>query len=720
MRNMYPGKWHLSYIDDSTYTYDDAANTVKQCGFDTVGGLYVENLKSSDNFNNYHDGSFSHNMEWITHEAIKVIEDDSTEPFFMYFNPTVPHLSNSISSALSDFSCRDTAAGTLDEDPVIPGMTDDGCASYRQTIFDRAEGDKDLGAIWIDDSVGALLTSLEGAGKLDDTIFLFQADHGINPKGALYEGAVRIPQFIHYPSGISAGAQFDLPVSVIDVGVTMLNFSGITPSYEMDGRSWKEAVSNENFRTGWVDRCLYFEVERDRAVRCGCYKYLDIFDEEESTTLIRGVRMGLSHDERNLFDLCGGSVDLATDTEGKNMEVENLIDQKTSMGSNFETLLECHLERIEAADFSQCQLSRPIANPCSVCSNGMTADGDTDLGRGHTCDSLMVDALTVEDTSDACTNMKEEESICCPAPSVNPCLFCAGGITAEEDDQDLGQGDTCESVVTDALAVETDSQECTDMLEEESTCCPPAPELADVPCSVCAGGLTVDESVDLGEERTCGGMITDALSVEDSSEECNAMKGREGTCCPPVVTPVPTATPETEVGVTPVPTTTPETDAGVTPVPTAAPETEAGVTPVPTTTPETEAAQTSQPQVSVPETRAPKASSTPAPTVTVAKTDAPTAPAGVPAASLMPPAAAITTSSPVMTTVETPLPTPSPVAVIAGIYSMPSYNPTPSPVAADFERAREAPAAPSGSTSLVAAGFLTLLLPAFVHAIAFM
>jgi len=361
MRNMYPGKWHLSYIDDSTYTYDDAANTVKQCGFDTVGGLYIENLKSSDNFNNYHDGSFSHNMEWITHEAIKVIEDDSTEPFFMYFNPTVPHLSNSISSALSDFSCRDTAAGTLDEDPVIPGMTDDGCASYRQTIFDRAEGDKDLGAIWIDDSVGALLTSLEGAGKLDDTIFLFQADHGINPKGALYEGAVRIPQFIHYPSGISAGAQFDLPVSVIDVGVTMLNFSGITPSYEMDGRSWKEAVSNENFRTGWVDRCLYFEVERDRAVRCGCYKYLDIFDEEESTTLIRGVRMGLSHDERNLFDLCGGSVDLATDIEGKNMEVENLIDQETSMGSNFETLLECHLERIEAADFSQCQLSRPVS-----------------------------------------------------------------------------------------------------------------------------------------------------------------------------------------------------------------------------------------------------------------------------------------------------------------------------------------------------------------------
>ena len=75
----------------------------------------------------------------------------------MYFNPTVPHSSNSIASALTDFSCRDTAAGTLDADPIIPGMTDNGCAEYRQTIFDRgpSEDDKDVGAIWLDDSVGA-------------------------------------------------------------------------------------------------------------------------------------------------------------------------------------------------------------------------------------------------------------------------------------------------------------------------------------------------------------------------------------------------------------------------------------------------------------------------------------------------------------------------------------------------------------------------------------
>jgi arylsulfatase A-like enzyme len=34
------GKWHLSGIDKSTYTYASAVDTVKQCGFDFVGGTF--------------------------------------------------------------------------------------------------------------------------------------------------------------------------------------------------------------------------------------------------------------------------------------------------------------------------------------------------------------------------------------------------------------------------------------------------------------------------------------------------------------------------------------------------------------------------------------------------------------------------------------------------------------------------------------------------------
>lgn len=72
------GKWHLSRISRTDYTYEGAVETVKQCGFDSVAGLYVENLVAEpENFNAYSDGTFSHNMEWITHEAIQIINEDS-------------------------------------------------------------------------------------------------------------------------------------------------------------------------------------------------------------------------------------------------------------------------------------------------------------------------------------------------------------------------------------------------------------------------------------------------------------------------------------------------------------------------------------------------------------------------------------------------------------------------------------------------------------------
>lgn len=62
------GKWHLSSIDYPNYTYDYAKSLVNKCGFDHVSGLYPKNLAKE--FNN---GSFSHNMEWVTAEAVKEI-----------------------------------------------------------------------------------------------------------------------------------------------------------------------------------------------------------------------------------------------------------------------------------------------------------------------------------------------------------------------------------------------------------------------------------------------------------------------------------------------------------------------------------------------------------------------------------------------------------------------------------------------------------------------
>lgn len=345
------GKWHLSSIKGNTYTYDSAVDTVKSCGFDTVGCLYVENLARNPRaFTNYADGTFSHNMECMTYDAINFIQKtDENTPFFMYFNPTVPHGANTIEDALNNFSCQDTPAGTLGFDPVIPGMTqeDDGtvlsCDGYRDSIFERANNNPDeLGPIWLDDSVGALLKALEDKGILDNTIFLFQEDHGVETKGTIYETGLRIPQFLHYPNKISPGSAFEGVVSTVDIAPTLLDFADVAPKYEMDGLSWKDAINDSILQRKWQEeRCLFFEHEQDRAVRCGCYKYVTLIgDRQVSTSFGRGGLQGLASDTEALFDLCDVNQEYKIDPND-NQETENLVSTMAEKASELSDTLAC-------------------------------------------------------------------------------------------------------------------------------------------------------------------------------------------------------------------------------------------------------------------------------------------------------------------------------------------------------------------------------------------
>ena len=106
----------------------------------------------------------------------------------------------------------------------------------------------------------------------------------------------------------------------------MLDFANISPPYEMDGESWKDAALGDSESSLYFEneRCLFFELEKDRSVRCGCYKYLEIYaqDSDTSTTYQKGNRFDYSNDLKNLFDLCGGTDEYVTEPT-TNMEVTN-------------------------------------------------------------------------------------------------------------------------------------------------------------------------------------------------------------------------------------------------------------------------------------------------------------------------------------------------------------------------------------------------------------
>ena len=109
-------------------------------------------------------------MEWVTAEAINFINgnynnSDTSLPFFLYLNPTIPHDPSVLNSLQSD--CLLTSGEPLKSYPQIKNMTvKDGvvktCKEYRDSVFKRMtdlhgaelksnDKEKVVGLIWLDD-----------------------------------------------------------------------------------------------------------------------------------------------------------------------------------------------------------------------------------------------------------------------------------------------------------------------------------------------------------------------------------------------------------------------------------------------------------------------------------------------------------------------------------------------------------------------------------------
>lgn len=85
------GKWHLTSSDrDVAFEYEEIKQDIRDCGFDYAEAIYPENLNSA--WTEGYD-EIGHNMEHLTSRALEFMESAISlqQPFFLYFNPTVPH-----------------------------------------------------------------------------------------------------------------------------------------------------------------------------------------------------------------------------------------------------------------------------------------------------------------------------------------------------------------------------------------------------------------------------------------------------------------------------------------------------------------------------------------------------------------------------------------------------------------------------------------------------
>lgn len=104
----------------------------------------------------------------------------------------------------------------------------------------------------IDDGVGLLIDALEKSDQMENTVIVFNSDHGefLGNHGLLrkpslhYDETLRVPLFIRMPKGNLTPRREGGLVELTDLYPTLVGLLGISPHEGVQGRDWSDALRN--------------------------------------------------------------------------------------------------------------------------------------------------------------------------------------------------------------------------------------------------------------------------------------------------------------------------------------------------------------------------------------------------------------------------------------------------------------------------------------------
>jgi len=277
----------------------------------------------------------------LTDEALKYIDQNKDNPFFLYLSHFAVHdpiegrkdLVEKYEGKLKSVPSQDSPTYILegnpdDEDPFtreeLNALIDDPAYEEHKVlpnnivkIKQRQDNTEFAGMVEsVDESLGRVLAKLEQLGLDDNTIVIFFSDNGGmaagnwgNPervvpnekvdvayatsnlplrgaKGWLYEGGIREPLIIKWPGQGMVGTECEVPVISTDFFPTILDMLGLPIPAEnnLDGVSIADLVRGENE----LDRdAIYWHFPHysnhgmqspGGAIRSGDYKLLEYFE----------------------------------------------------------------------------------------------------------------------------------------------------------------------------------------------------------------------------------------------------------------------------------------------------------------------------------------------------------------------------------------------------------------------------------------------------------
>ena len=240
--NIHIGKWHLGHSKDflprkhgfdeslridqgSLFLPEDDKNVINaKLEFDPIDKVLWGNLPYAVNFNEGpRMNPNGHLTDYLTNEAVKVIEKNKNRPFFLYLAYWAVH------------------------SPLQAKKED-----YEKLSFIENHNERVLASMvmTVDRGVGKIRDVLKKNNIDDNTIIIFTSDNGapgyiglpdLNKpyrgwKLTHFEGGVHVPYIVSYPNKIPKGITYNGRVSNLDILSTVASVAGV----DMDRNDLKE------------------------------------------------------------------------------------------------------------------------------------------------------------------------------------------------------------------------------------------------------------------------------------------------------------------------------------------------------------------------------------------------------------------------------------------------------------------------------------------------
>lgn len=300
-RTYHVGKWHLG---NEMYYPEKHGFDVNIAGCHWGAPRTYFSPYNIPNFANGPDGEYL--TDRITDEAIKLIENNGDDPFFMYLSHYAVHIPIQVPEKyIKKYRDKIKELGldkqkTFEEDGFFP------CEHKRnERILRRLIQSDPIYAGMIENldyNIGRVLETLANSGKMGNTVIFFTSDNGglstaegsptcnlplSEGKGWMYEGGVREPLIIKWQGVIEPNSICDVPITSTDFYPTILEMAGLSLLHEQhcDGVSFLPALTG----SGKIEReAIFWHYPHygnqggtpSASVRSGNYKLIEFFEDE--------------------------------------------------------------------------------------------------------------------------------------------------------------------------------------------------------------------------------------------------------------------------------------------------------------------------------------------------------------------------------------------------------------------------------------------------------